>query len=215
VRRLGWFLVGAAGATGALVAAPGLYGRLRAALGVDDPWSELEPEDEQQWGVLREAPPIVREPEPAAETAPEPVAEAETVAEAAPVVAPEPEPEPEPEREPEPEPEAQVEPEPEPESAAAGEPDAYETSVWSQPARVAEAPADEAEEAAPADDEPDDDTAEIAPTPLTPAPPPEDTEASDLRSRIEASRARLHRKAQAGSGEDEPAEEPDEPDTSA
>jgi hypothetical protein len=212
---LGWFLVGAAGATGALVAAPGLYGRLRAALGVDDPWSELEPEDEQQWGVLREAPPIVPEPAPA---------EPEPVAEAPPVVEPEPEPEapaeeaaveePAAEPEPEPEPEAQAEPE------APAEPDAYETSVWSQPARVEEAPAEEtapAEDAAPAQDEADDDTAEIAPTPLTPGPPPEDTEASDLRSRIEASRARLHRKAQAGPGDEEPAAEPepDEPDSSA
>ena len=59
VRRLGWFLVGAAGATGALVAAPELYGRLRAALGGGDVWNELEPEPEQ-WGVLREAPPLAR-----------------------------------------------------------------------------------------------------------------------------------------------------------
>src|SRR2546423_1674002 len=42
VRRLGWFLAGAAGAAGALVAAPGLYGRLRAAIGADDPWNEFE-----------------------------------------------------------------------------------------------------------------------------------------------------------------------------
>ena len=104
------------------------------------------------------------------------------------------------------------------EPQAPAEPDAYETSVWSRPARVEEAPAEDAgtaEEAAPAGDESDDDTAEIATTPLTPAPPPEDTEASDLRSRIEASRARLHRKAQAGPGDDEPAAEPDEPDASA
>ena len=68
VRRLGWFLVGAAGATGALVAAPELYGRLRAALGGGDVWNELEPEPEQ-WGVLREAPPLASEPGPPAEEA--------------------------------------------------------------------------------------------------------------------------------------------------
>ena len=187
------------------MAAPGLYGRLRAALGVDDPWSELEPEDEQQWGVLREAPPIVHEPEPVAEV--EPLVEAEPGAAPEPLVEAEPEPE-----------EPAAEPEPEPEPQAPAEPDAYETSVWSRPARVEEAPAEDAgtaDEAAPAGDESDDDTAEIAPTPLTPAPPPEDTEASDLRSRIEASRARLHRKAQTGTGDDEPAAEPDEPDASA
>ncbi len=197
------------------MAAPGLYGRLRAALGVDDPWSELEPEDEQQWGVLREAPPIAREPETAApepaEPAPEPVAEAPPAVATEPEAAEAPAEEPAAEA-PAEEPDAQAEPE------AAAEPDAYETSVWSQPARVEEPPAEEAapaEDASPTEDEADDDTAEIAPTPLTPGPAPEDTEASDLRSRIEASRARLHRKAQAGPGDDEPAAEPDEPDSSA
>ncbi len=140
---------------------------------------------------------------------PEPLVEAEPGAAPEPLVEAEPEPE---------EPAAEPEPEPEPEPQAPAEPDAYETSVWSRPARVEEAPAEDAgtaEEAAPAGDESDDDTAEISTTPLTPAPPPEDTEASDLRSRIEASRARLHRKAQAGPGDDEPAAEPDEPDASA
>ena len=228
VRRLGWFLVGAAGATGALVAAPELYGRLRAALGGGDVWNELEPEPEQ-WGVLREAPPLASEPEPPAE---EPVAEADPEPEPEPAAEAEPEPaaeEPAAEPEPEPEPEpvaAEPEPEaaaPEPESEAPAEPDAYETSVWSQPARVAEPAAEEAapdeaeSAAAPDEDEPDDDTAEIPSTPLTAAPPPEDTAATDLRSRIEASRARLRSKAQAGgAGDDEPADdEPDEPDSSA
>jgi hypothetical protein len=218
VRRLGWFLVGAAGATGALVAAPELYGRLRAALGGGDVWNELEPEPEaEQWGVLREAPPLASDPEP------EPAAdELEPVAAAEPEPAPDTEPEAvaeaEPEAEAAPEPEATA-PEPDPEPEAPAEPDAYETSVWSQPARAAEPPAEEAATgeaepaAAPVDDEPDDDTAEIPSTPLTAAPPPEDTAATDLRSRIEASRARLHRKAQAGgAGDDEPASEPDEPD---
>jgi hypothetical protein len=224
VRRLGWFLVGAAGATGALVAAPGLYGRLRAALGGDDVWNELEPEPDQQWGVLREAPPIGGEPEPPAEEAP--VAEAE------------PEPEPAEEAEPEAEqPAAAAEPEAEPETAAPepeadtpAEPDAYETSVWSRPARVADAPAEEAATAeprevphaeaapaaAPGEEDADDDTAEIPPKPLTAAPPPEDTTASALRSRIEASRARLHRKVQEGAaGDAETDDEPDEPDSGA
>jgi hypothetical protein len=37
-------LVGAAGATGALIAAPGLYGRLREAVGAGDVWTDFEPE---------------------------------------------------------------------------------------------------------------------------------------------------------------------------
>jgi hypothetical protein len=238
VRRLGWFLVGAAGATGALVAAPGLYGRLRAALGGDDVWNELEPEPDQQWGVLREAPPIGGEPEPPAEEAPVAEAEPEPPAEEAPVAEAEPEPKPAAEAEPEAEQpaaaaEPEVEPEtaaPEPEADAPAEPDAYETSVWSRPARVADVPAEEAAPAeppeaphaeaepvaAPGEEDADDDTAEIPPKPLTAAPPPDDATASALRSRIEASRARLHRKVQeGGAGDSEPDDEPDEPDSSA
>jgi hypothetical protein len=236
---LGWFLVGAAGATGALVAAPGLYGRLRAALGGEDVWNELEPEPDQQWGVLREAPPIGGEPEPPAEEEPVAEAEPEPPAEEAPVAEAEPEPEPAEQAEPEAErPAAAAEPEaesetaaPEPEADTPAEPDAYETSVWSRPARVADAPAEEAATAeprevphaeaepaaAPGEEDADDDTAEIPPKPLTAAPPPEDTTASALRSRIEASRARLHRKVQEGRAADaEPDDEPDdEPDSSA
>jgi len=47
---------------------------------------------------------------------------------------------------------------------------------------------------------------------LTAAPPPDDTEASDLRSRIEASRQRLRHKAQGGDDEAEDEPDADEPD---
>jgi hypothetical protein len=206
VRRLGWFLVGATSAAGVLVAAPRLYERLRGALGGGDPWTELEPE-ERQWGVLREAPPIESDPEPwvAEAVAHEPVL-------------------------------AEAEPEVEPESAPESEPE-Y-TTVWSPQAVVAEAPVEEApaevevvepepepqpEAAAEAKPEQDDDTDEITFTPLTSAPPPDDSTASELRSRIQASRARLRRKARTAGGEDAEAEgsepdeldEPDEPDSSA
>jgi len=199
VRRLGWFLVGAAGATGALVAAPGLYGRLREAVGAGDPWNEFEPEPDGGYAALREDPPVYSAvaPEPAAEAAPEP--------EAAAAVEPEPEPEPVVDAEPEAAPEPVAEPEPEPEPEALAEPSGvYETVVWPVPS----APPEEPEPAA--DDEADDDTAEI-PSTLTPAPPPEDTEATDLRSRIEASRERLRHKAEGGiEQEDEVDDEPDQ-----
>jgi hypothetical protein len=197
VRRLGWFLVGAAGATGALVAAPGLYGRLREAVGAGDVWNDFEPDPDTGYAPPREAEPVYAEPE----------AEPDAVAEPAPAVEPEPVAEAEPVVEAEPEPEAAVEPEPEAE-APPEQSGTYETVVWPVPS----APAAE-DEAAPAEDEADDDTAEIASAPLTPAPPPDDTEATDLRSRIEASRERLHRKAQGGGDEDEPAA--DEPDPGA
>ena len=181
VRRLGWFLIGAAGATGALIAAPGLYGRLREAVGAGDVWTDFELEPENGgYAAPREVPQVYAQAEP------EPQPEA--------VVEPEPEPEPEPVAEAEPEPEADPDPDPEPEQSGV-----YETVVWPVPSTQAA----EAEEAD------DDDTAEIASAPLTAAPPPDDTEATDLRSRIEASRERLRHKAQGG-GEDEPdADEPD------
>ena len=212
VRRLGWFLVGAAGATGALVAAPGLYCRLREAVGAGDVWNDFEPDPDIGYAPPREAEPVYAEaaPEPAAE--PEPEAVAEPAPEAEPEPAVEPEPVAETEAVVEAEPEVAVEPEPETE-APPEQSGTYETVVWPVPS----APAAE-DEAAPAEDEADDDTAEIASVPLTPAPPPDDTEATDLRSRIEASRERLHRKAQGGGDEDEPAtDEPaaDEPDPGA
>ena len=82
VRRLGWFLVGAAGATGALIAAPGLYGRLREAVGAGDVWTDFELEPENGgYAAPREAPPVYAEPEPEPEAAvdlePEPEAAAE------------------------------------------------------------------------------------------------------------------------------------------
>ena len=212
VRRLGWFLVGAAGATGALVAAPGLYGRLREAVGAGDVWNDFEPEADRDYAPPRDAEPVY------AEAVPEPAAGARAGSRrracprararggagdrrrgrarrrgGARAVVPEPAPEPEAEAEAPPE-----------------QSGVYETVVWPVPSAQAEEG-----EAAPAADEADDDTAEIASAPLTPAPPPDDTEATDLRSRIEASRERLHRKAQGG-GDDED-EEPaaDEPDPGA
>jgi len=178
-------LIGAAGATGALIAAPGLYGRLREAVGAGDVWNdyELEPEN-GGYAAPREVPPVYAEPEPEPEA-----------------VEPEPEPDPEPEPEPEPEPVAEAEaaePEAEPEPEQSG---VDETVVWPVP----NAQPAEAEEA-------DDDTAEIASAPLTAAPPPDDTEASDLRSRIEASRQRLRHKAQGGDDEAEDEPDADEPD---
>src|SRR6185437_4291242 len=108
VRRLGWFIVGAAGATGALIAAPGLYSRLREAVGAGDVWNDFEPEpDNGGYAAPREA-----EPEPVAEPEPEVVVE----------------PEPEPSAEPEltvvadPEPEEEVEAEPEVEAVPETEP---------------------------------------------------------------------------------------------
>jgi outer membrane biosynthesis protein TonB len=206
VRRLGWFLVGAAGATGALVAAPALYGKLREAVGAGDPWNEFELEGDGGYAALREDVPAYAEaaPEPAAEAQPEP--EREAVVEPEPE--PEPMPEPGPEPEPEPEPVAEAEPaaeqEPEPAAEQSG---VYETVVWPVPSAQPE----EAEPAAD-EDEADDDTAEIATT-LTPAPPREDTEATDLRSRIEASRERLHRKAMGDDVDDETGD--DEPNPGA
>ena len=186
VRRLGWFLVGATSAAGALVAAPRVYERLRGAIGAGDPWTEFESED-RQWGVLREAPPIETEPEP-------------WVADAA---AHEP-------------------------AVAAPEPDPEDTAVLTPEPPVAEAPGQEAPvgaavaepEAAPAaeaEPEQDDDTGEITPVPLTAAPPPEDSTASELRNRIQTSRARLRRKAKAAGDDDEgdapgESDQPDEPD---
>ncbi len=182
VRRLGWFLVGAAGATGALVAAPSLYGKLREALGAGDPWNEFELEPDGGY------PPLT--------------GDAPVYAEAAPQPAPEPEPVPEAEPEAEPEPAAEPEPEPEPPAEPSAAPDTIVRPVPS-------APAEETEPAA-EDEADDDDTAEITST-LTPAPPPDDNEASDLRSRIEASRERLRHKAQGGlEAEDEVDDEPDE-----
>jgi hypothetical protein len=206
VRRLGWFLVGAAGATGALVAAPGLYGKLREAVGAGDPWNEFELEPDGGYPPLAGDAPAYADadaaPEPAPGPAPEPEAAAEPESEPEPELEPEPEPEPVTEAAPEPEPEPAAEPEPE----AAPEPSGvYETVVWPVPS----APAEEAEPAA-QDEADDDDTAEI-PSTLTPAPPPDDNEASDLRSRIEASRERLRHKAQGGvEPEDEVDDEPDE-----
>jgi hypothetical protein len=194
VRRLGWFLVGAAGATGALVAAPSLYGKLREALGAGDPWNEFELEPDGGY------PPLTGDPPLYAEAAPEPEPEPEAVAEPEPEPEPQPAPEPEPVAEAEPEPAAEPEPEPPAESSAA--PDTVVRPVPS-------APAEETEPAA-EDEADDDDTAEITST-LTPAPPPDDNEASDLRSRIEASRERLRHKAQGGlEAEDEVDDEPDE-----
>jgi hypothetical protein len=192
VRRLGWFLVGAAGATGALVAAPSLYGKLREALGAGDPWNEFELEPDGGY------PPLTGDPPLYAEAAPEPEPEPEAVAE--------PEPEPEPQPAPEPEPVAEAEPEP----AAEPEPPAESSAAPDTVVRpVPSAPAEETEPAA-EDEADDDDTAEITST-LTPAPPPDDNEASDLRSRIEASRERLRHKAQGGlEAEDEVDDEPDE-----
>lgn len=187
VRRLGWFLVGATTAAGALVAAPRLYERLRGVIGASDPWTELEPE-ERQWGVLREAPPVETEPEPWV-----------------------------------------AEPEPDPEDTAvrSPEPEAAEAPVEEAPAEAA-APVEEPEPepVAAAEPEQDDDTDEITPAPLTAAPPPDDSAASELRSRIQSSRARLRRKARAAGGDDEDDEsevsaesdesdEPDQPDSSA
>lgn len=201
VRRLGWFLVGAAGATGALIAAPGLYGRLRDAVGAGDVWTDFELEPENGgYAAPREVPPVYAEPEPepeAVEPEPEPEPEAE----------PEPESEPEPEPEQEPEPVAEAEPEPAAEAESEAEPEpeqsgVYETVVWPVP----NAQPAEAEEAD------DDDTAEIASAPLTAAPPPDDTEASDLRSRIEASRQRLRHKAQGGDDEAEDGPDADDPE---
>ena len=201
VRRLGWFLVGAAGATAALIAAPGLYGRLREAVGAGDVWTDFELEPENGgYTAPREDQPVYAEAEPEPETVVEPEPEAEAVVEPE----PEPEPEPDPEPEPEPEPEPAAETEPEPEQSGV-----YETVVWPVPsAQPAEA------EPAAAEDEPDDDddTAEIAAAPLTAAPPPDDTEASDLRSRIEASRQRLRHKAQGGEDDGDDEADADEPD---
>src|SRR6185437_5890031 len=109
VRRLGWFLVGAAGATGALVAAPGLYGRLREAVGAGDPWNEFELEPDGGYAPLTGDAPTY------AEAAPEPVAAPEAEPEAVSAPEPEPGPEPEPVAAAGPEPEAVAEPEPEPE----------------------------------------------------------------------------------------------------
>ena len=197
------------------MAAPGLYGRLRAALGVDDPWSELEPEDEQQWGVLREAPPIAREPETAApepaEPAPEPVVEAPPAVATEPEAAEAPAEEPAAEAAAE-EPDAQAEPE------AAAEPDAYETSVWSQPARVEEPPAEEAapaEDASPAEDEADDDTAEIAPTPLTPGPAPRTPRRAICAPGSRPAGRACTARRRPGRATTSPPREPDEPDSSA
>src|SRR6185437_11636144 len=204
VRRLGWFLVGAAGATGALIAAPGLYGRLRDAIGAGDVWTDFELEPENGgYAAPREVPPVYAEPEPQPDAAVEPEPDAV-------------EPEPEPDSEPEPEPEPQPEPEPEPVAGAAPEPEpeqsgVYETVVWpvpsAQPAEAESAAADDD-----ADDADDDDTAEIAAAPLTAAPPPDADEASDLRSRIEASRQRLRHKAQGGEGDGEDEADAGEPD---
>jgi outer membrane biosynthesis protein TonB len=211
VRRFGWFFVGAAAATGVLVAAPRLYERLRDAVGAGDPWTEVEPEEAADWGAVRAAP-IVPEPEPLAEPEPEPQAEAEPE--------PEPEPVPEPEAVAEPEPAAEPEAEPEPE---AGEPQQseYVTSLWSSPAPVAEPPAAEPEPRAaePSAEAEDDDTDEITVTPLTPAPPPDDAASSALRDRIASSRARLRRKAETGvheaTDEDDTADQSQEPDPGA
>lgn len=208
VRRLGWFLIGAAGATGALVAAPSLYGKLREAVGAGDPWNEFEPEPDGGYASLRDDPPVY------AAAAPEPAVEVEPEPEPAADLAPEPEPEPEPEAAPQPEPvvevpgEAASEPEPEPPAEASG---VYETVVWPVPSAQPEE-----SEPVPDDAADEDDTGEITST-LTPAPPPEDTEATDLRSRIEASRERLRHKAQGGvEEEDEVDDEADaEPDQGA
>jgi hypothetical protein len=196
VRRLGWFLVGAAGATGALVAAPSLYGKLREALGAGDPWNEFELEPDGGY------PPLTGDPPLYAEAAPEPEPEPEAVAEPEPEPEPQPAPEPQPEPVAEAEPEPAAEPEPEPPAESSAAPDTVVRPVPS-------APAEETEPAA-EDEADDDDTAEITST-LTPAPPPDDNEASDLRSRIEASRERLRHKAQGGlEAEDEVDDEPDE-----
>src|SRR6185312_6462804 len=136
VRRLGWFGVGAAGATGALIAAPGLYGRLREAIGAGDVWTDFELEPENGgYAAPREVPPVYAEPEPQPDAAVEPEPDAV-----------------EPEPEPEPEPDAEAEPEPEPEQSGV-----YETVVWpvpsAQPAEAESAAADDD-----ADDADDDDT---------------------------------------------------------
>jgi hypothetical protein len=198
VRRLGWFLVGATSAAGALVAAPRMYERLRAALGAGDPWTELEPE-EQEWGVLREAPPIETEPEP-------------WVAEAVPYEPVMAEPEPEPEAEPE---YTTVwSPQPVVADAPVEETPAEVEVVEPEPEPVAEV-APEPEPVVEAAPEQDDDTDEITFTPLTSAPPPDDSTASELRSRIQASRARLRRKARPADDDAEAeASESDEPDDS-
>src|SRR5947208_4416477 len=82
VRRLGWFLVGVAGATGALIAAPGLYGRLREAFGAGDVWNDFEPEpDNGGYAAPREDAPVYAEAEP--EPAPEAVVEPEPEPESA------------------------------------------------------------------------------------------------------------------------------------
>jgi hypothetical protein len=211
VRRLGWFLVGATSAAGALVAAPRLYERLRAALGAGDPWTELEPE-ERHWGVLREAPPIETEPEP-------------WVADAAPPVRAAPE------REPDPEDTAVWRPAPPVaavpvEEAPAEEAPAEAEVAEPQPEAVPEpvtAAEPYPEPVAEAERDQDDDTDELAFPPLTAAPPPDDSTASELRSRIQASRARLRRKARTAgdatdaeaADESDESDEPDEPDSSA
>jgi outer membrane biosynthesis protein TonB len=208
VRRLGWFLIGAAGAAGALVAAPSLYGKLREAVGAGDPWNEFEAEPDGGYASLRDDPPVyaAAAPEPAVEVEPEP----EPAVDVAPEAEPEPEPEPEPEAEPvvEVQAEAASEPEPEPPAEASG---VHETVVWPVPSAQPEE-----SEPVPDDAADEDDTGEITST-LTPAPPPEDTEATDLRSRIEASRERLRHKAQGGvEEEDELGGEADpEPDQGA
>jgi outer membrane biosynthesis protein TonB len=186
--------MGAAGATGALVAAPGLYGKLRELVGAGDPWNEFEPDG--GYAPLQEDEPLF------AEAAPEPVAEPEPGPE--PVV----EAEPEPERELEPEPESEPEPVPEP-VAEPEESGVYETVVFpvpnAEPAQAGPAAEEEAD---------DEDTADITST-LTPAPPPADNEASDLRSRIDASRERLRRKAQGGGDDEDESDGDDGPDESA
>jgi hypothetical protein len=201
-------LIGAAGATGALVAAPGLYGRLREAVGAGDPWNDFELEPDGGYAPLREDAPVYAEVAP--EQPMEAEHEAEAVVEAEPVIEPEPEPvvEAEPVIEPEPEPAAEAEPvaDAEPE-APAEQSGVYETVVWPAP----NAQPEEAEPAA-EDEADDDDTADITST-LTPAPPPEDTEATDLRSRIEASRERLRNKAQGSADEED--EVDDAPDQGA
>jgi len=80
VRRLGWFLVGAAGATAALIAAPGLYGRLREAVGAGDVWTDFEPEpDNGGYAAPREDAPVYAEAEPEPEPEPEQSGVYETV----------------------------------------------------------------------------------------------------------------------------------------
>src|SRR6476659_5089311 len=111
VRRLGWFIVGAAGATGALIAAPGLYSRLREAVGAGDVWNDFEPEpDNGGYAAPREA-----EPEPVAEPEPEVVVEPEPEPSAEPELTVVADPDPEPEEEVEAEPEVEAVPETEPE----------------------------------------------------------------------------------------------------